>query len=84
MCLGIPGRVVAVADAGRQLARVDVGGVVREVSLACVLEEGERCADLVGQWVIVHVGFALSRIDDREARRTLALLDELEQDALSG
>jgi len=84
MCLGVPGKVVAVVDEDRRLARVEVGGVVRKVNLACVLEEGERCRDLVGEWVVVHVGFALSRIDAVEAERTLALLARLEDDALSG
>lgn len=84
MCLGVPGQVVEVADEKRHLARVDIGGVVREVSLACVLEDGQRCADLIGAWVVVHVGFALSRIDADEARRTLDLLRQLEDDALSG
>ncbi len=84
MCLGVPGRIVEVVDERRRLARVDIGGVVREVSLACVLEDGQRCADLLGAWVIVHVGFALSRIDAAEARCTLALLGQLEGDALSG
>ncbi|BCX89661.1 hydrogenase expression/formation protein HypC [Methylomarinovum tepidoasis] len=84
MCLGVPGKVIAVADETRRLVRVDIGGVVREVSLACVLEAEQRCADLVGDWVIVHVGFALSRIDEAEARRTLELLGALEADAPSG
>lgn len=73
MCLGVPGKIVAIADADRQLAQVDVGGVRREVNLACVLEEGERLEDLVGAWVVVHVGFALSRIDEEAARWLNAL-----------
>lgn len=70
MCLGIPGRVVEVVDADGRLARVDVSGVGREVSLAFCPEAG------VGDWVLVHVGFGLARIDEAEAERTLALLAE--------
>ncbi|MFN3920467.1 MAG: HypC/HybG/HupF family hydrogenase formation chaperone [Methylohalobius sp.] len=68
MCLGVPGKIVAISDAERQLAQVDIGGVRREVNLACVIEEGERLEDLIGVWVVVHVGFALSRIDEEAAR----------------
>ncbi len=81
MCLGVPGKITEIADAERLLVKVDVGGVVREVSLACVLEEGEEPIDLVGEWVLIHVGFALSRIDAIEAQRTLELIAGLEQDA---
>ncbi len=83
MCLGVPGKIITIVNPDRLLVRVDVGGVVREVSLACVLEEGERPEDLVGEWVLIHVGFALSRIDAEEARRTLELIAALESDALS-
>ena len=77
MCLGIPGRIVAIVDAAAALAMVEVGGVRRPVSVAFTLDE--RPADAcVGEWVIVHAGFALSRIDAAEAARTLELLEELE------
>jgi hydrogenase expression/formation protein HypC len=77
MCLGIPGQVVAIADESRVLGTVDVGGVRRSVSLLLVQDEGEPLAALVGSWVLIHVGFAMSRIDEGEALRTLALLHEL-------
>lgn len=69
MCLGIPGSIVSVAEQD-PLRRgiVDFGGVSREVCLACVPDAG------VGDWVIVHVGFAISRIDEDEARETLEAL----------
>jgi hydrogenase expression/formation protein HypC len=67
MCLGIPGKVIAITDPELKLAQVDIGGVKREVSLACVVEEGERLEALLGQWVVVHVGFALSRLDEEAA-----------------
>jgi hydrogenase expression/formation protein HypC len=77
MCLGIPGRIVAISNAGSKLGMVDVCGVKREVNLACVIDASHPVASCVGDWVLVHVGFAMSRIDEREARLTLALLDEL-------
>ena len=77
MCLGIPARIVAVTDAHQKLAKVEVSGVRREVNLACVLGDGEDAEDLLGAWVLVHVGFAMSVIDEREAARTLALLAEM-------
>jgi hydrogenase expression/formation protein HypC len=76
MCLGIPGRIVEITDAARKLAKVDVSGVRREVNIACIV--GERTvADCVGDWVLVHVGFAMSRIDEKEAAETLRILTEL-------
>lgn len=78
MCLGVPGRVIEIHDAAQALALVDLGGVRRLVSLACVLED-EPVEACVGAWVLVHVGFALSRVDEAEAQATLALLRELEQ-----
>jgi hydrogenase expression/formation protein HypC len=77
MCLGIPGRIVAISNAGNKLGMVDVCGVKREVNLACVVDAAHPVASCVGDWVLVHVGFAMSRIDEREARLTLALLEEL-------
>jgi hydrogenase expression/formation protein HypC len=76
MCLGIPGRIVAVIDPAEALAMVEVGGVRRPVNVSFVLDNrpAEAC---IGEWVLVHVGFAMSRIDADEAARTLALLEEL-------
>jgi hydrogenase expression/formation protein HypC len=68
MCLGVPGRVESVWDAeGVPMAMVDFGGVRKEVCLAYVPEVG------VGDWTIVHVGFALTRLDEQSARETLDL-----------
>jgi hydrogenase expression/formation protein HypC len=77
MCLGIPGKIVAVTDTTAKLATVDVLGVQREINIACVMREGEAAADCIGIWVLVHVGFAMSRIDEREAALTLELLHAL-------
>jgi hydrogenase expression/formation protein HypC len=71
MCLAIPGRVVEIVDADGQLARVDVSGVLRTVNVA-LLGPVEP-----GQWVLIHVGFALSLVDEEEAQATLRLLQEM-------
>lgn len=75
MCLGIPGRIVAITDEARLMAMADVSGVRREVNVACVLN-GPLDA-LVGQWVLIHVGFAMSVIDEDEAAKTLEALRDL-------
>lgn len=82
MCLGVPGKILSISDQKRSMAKVDVAGIVREVSLACIVEEGERLEVLVGQWVLIHVGFALSLIDEDEAHLTMKLIAGLESDAL--
>ena len=77
MCLGIPGQITAITDAAQLLAKVDIGGVKREVNIACVVDDEHPVESCVGDWVLVHVGFAMSRLDEEEAERTLALLAEL-------
>ncbi|MFC2969620.1 HypC/HybG/HupF family hydrogenase formation chaperone [Acidimangrovimonas pyrenivorans] len=75
MCLGIPGQIVAITDETRLLALAEVSGVRREVNVACIAEgplEG-----LIGEWALIHVGFAMSRIDADEAAKTLDALREL-------
>lgn len=75
MCLGIPGRIVERRDdAGLPVGTVDFGGVRREVCLAYVADEVS-----VGDYVVVHVGFAISRVDEEEARRTFQVLREMSQ-----
>ena len=73
MCLGIPGQVVTFTDPAEHLAKVDVNGVQRVISVR--LLEPEPLA--AGDWVLVHVGFAMSRIDAAEAAETLRILAEL-------
>ena len=75
MCLGIPGRIIAITDEGRQMAMAEVSGVRREVNVACVA--GTDLAALVGQWTLIHVGFAMALIDEDEAEKTLQALREL-------
>ena len=77
MCLGIPGQIVEITDAENLIAKVDVAGVKRPVNIACVIDDGHPIQDCVGDWVLVHVGFAMSRINEDEAHKTLALLSEL-------
>jgi len=77
MCLGIPGRIVKIDDAAKRLATVDVGGVKRQVNIACVVDDAHPVERCVGDWVLIHVGFAMSRIDEQEAAETLKILTEL-------
>ncbi len=75
MCLGIPGRIVDLRDdAGLAMGTVDFGGVRRDVCLAYVAGEVA-----VNDYVVVHVGFALSKVDEEEARRTYQILKEMSQ-----
>jgi hydrogenase expression/formation protein HypC len=81
MCLGVPGQVVAVeqGELGMTMGTVSFGGVQKQVCLAYVPEVGE------GDWVLVHVGFALSQIDEEEAKAVFALLREMgDLDELEG
>lgn len=77
MCLGIPGQIVEISDKKRKLAQVDVAGVKREVNIGCIVNEAHTIESCVGDWVLVHVGFAMSRIDEKEAALTLEVLTEL-------
>lgn len=73
MCLGIPGEVVEISAERPDLATVDVGGVRRSVNIG--LLDGLN----IGDWVLIHVGFAMSHIDEAEAAQTLAMLEGLGQ-----
>ena len=77
MCLGIPGQIVEIIDADNLMAKVDVAGVKRPINIACVVSDDHPADECVGDWVLVHVGFAMSRIDEAEALKTLELLTEL-------
>ncbi|MBK7747178.1 MAG: HypC/HybG/HupF family hydrogenase formation chaperone [Candidatus Obscuribacter sp.] len=77
MCLGIPGQIVEITDPLRNLAKVDVSGVKREINIACIVDQDHPVEKCVGDWVLIHVGFAMGRIDEVEARRTMDLLIEL-------
>ncbi|MBW0118274.1 HypC/HybG/HupF family hydrogenase formation chaperone [Pseudonocardia abyssalis] len=73
MCLGIPGRIVAITDAANCMAKVDVSGVQRTISVRLL----ERDMPEPDDWVLVHVGFAMARIDEAEALLTLAAVQKL-------
>jgi hydrogenase expression/formation protein HypC len=79
MCLGIPGRIVRIDDEARKLATVEVGGVKRQVNIICIVDEEHPVEACVGDWVLVHVGFAMSRINAQEAAETLQILTELSE-----
>ena len=73
MCLAIPGRIIEVVDEPNRLAKVDVAGVRRTVNVG--LLDGEDGGAGPGDWVLVHVGFAISKVDEDEARATRELLE---------
>lgn len=78
MCLAIPGQIVEIVDEPNRLARVDVVGVQRTVNIG-LLDVDETSA-VPGDWVLIHVGFAMSRIDEEEAAATLRLLQDMGAD----
>ncbi|HEY2378736.1 MAG TPA: HypC/HybG/HupF family hydrogenase formation chaperone [Gemmatimonadaceae bacterium] len=75
MCLAIPGQVVQIVDATNRLARVSVTGVQRTVNVG-LLDGADRPVE-PGDWVLIHVGFAISRVDEAEAAATLELLERM-------
>jgi hydrogenase expression/formation protein HypC len=82
MCLAIPGLVLEIVDEGNHLAKVEVAGVRRNVNVGLLDEDGDGVQP--GDWVLIHVGFAISKVDEDEARATMELLqgmgDEYEQE----
>jgi len=76
MCLGIPGKVQKIVDREKLLAIVNVSGVERQVNMACVADADELDG-MIGAWVLLHVGFAMSVIDEEEAAKTLEVLEML-------
>ena len=79
MCLAIPGQIVEFADEQHQLAVVDVSGVRRKINIDLLRDE----APAPGDWVLIHVGFAMSRISEARAREQLRLLAMLGEDSLA-
>jgi hydrogenase expression/formation protein HypC len=74
MCLAIPGQILEIVDDERRLAKVDVAGVRRNVNIGLLDDAG------VGDWVLIHVGFALSKVDEEEARATRDMLERMGAD----
>lgn len=77
MCLAIPGRIVEIEDAAGASAIVEIAGVRRSVDISLIARDGRPAAESVGDWVLVHVGFAMVRIDEARAAEMIALLADL-------
>jgi hydrogenase expression/formation protein HypC len=73
MCLAIPGKIVEIVDSDNSIAKVDVGGVKRNINIGMLAKEEAR----VGDYVLIHVGFAMSKVDEQEAEDTLRILKEI-------
>ena len=73
MCLAIPGKIVEIVDEGNSIAKVEVGGVKRNINIGMLGKE-EAC---IGDYVLIHVGFAMSKVDEKEAEDTLRILKEI-------
>jgi hydrogenase expression/formation protein HypC len=76
MCLAIPGQVVEIVDPVNQIAKIDVVGVRRNINVSLLADDAGGGAQ-PGDWVLIHVGFALSKVDEEEARATLRLLERM-------
>ena len=76
MCLGVPGQIIEFLDPTHHLARAEISGVRRAINVGLLIPDGLE----IGDWVLIHVGFALSKIDEDEAKRTLAFLEQLGSD----
>ena len=76
MCLGVPGQIVEFLEPTHHLAKAEISGVRRAINVGLLIPDGLE----VGDWVLIHVGFALSKIDEDEARRTLEFLEQLGSD----
>ncbi|MDQ2974441.1 MAG: HypC/HybG/HupF family hydrogenase formation chaperone [Acidobacteriota bacterium] len=73
MCLAIPGKIVEIVDEDNQIAKVEVGGVKRNINIGMLGKEEAR----VGDYVLIHVGFAMSKVDEQQAEETLRVLKEI-------
>jgi hydrogenase expression/formation protein HypC len=78
MCLAIPGQIMEVVDGANRLAKVDVAGVQRTVNVGLLDDDGVGAQP--GDWVLIHVGFALSKVDEEEALATRKMLEGMGAD----
>jgi hydrogenase expression/formation protein HypC len=78
MCLAIPGQIIDVADDANRLARVDVAGVRRTINIGLLDDEDDGVGP--GDWVLIHVGFAISQVDEEEAIATRRQLERMGED----
>jgi hydrogenase expression/formation protein HypC len=76
VCLAIPGQVLEIIDPANQIAKVDVVGVRRNINVSLLADDDAGGAE-PGDWVLIHVGFALSKVDEEEAHATLRLLERM-------
>lgn len=76
MCLGVPGQIVEFLEPTHHLAKAQISGVRRAINVGLLVPDGLE----IGDWVLIHVGFALSKIDEEEARRTTEFLEQLGSD----
>jgi len=76
MCLGVPGQIIEFLEPTHHLAKAEISGVRRNINVGLLVPDGLE----IGDWVLIHVGFALSKIDEDEARRTLEFLSLLGSD----
>jgi len=73
MCLAIPGKIVEIVDVENRIAKVEVGGVKRNINIGMLADDETH----IGDYVLIHVGFAMSKVDENEAEETLRVLKEL-------
>ena len=78
MCLGIPGKIISIEDEQKLIVKADFSGVQRNISMNCIVKSPEELPAMIDKWVLVHVGFAMSCRDEEEARKTLEVLNEME------
>jgi hydrogenase expression/formation protein HypC len=78
MCLAIPGQIIDIADEANRLARVDVAGVRRTINIGLLDDQDEGVSP--GDWVLIHVGFAISQVDEEEAIATRRQLERMGED----
>ena len=74
MCLGVPGQILEIVDRELLVAIADVAGVRRKVNITCIVDDTHPVAACIGDWVLIHVGFAMARIDEAEAAETMKVL----------
>ncbi len=74
MCLGVPGQIVEIVDSELLIAVADVASVRRKVNITCIVDDAHPVAACIGDWVLIHVGFAMARIDEAEAAETMKVL----------
>ncbi len=74
MCLGVPGQIVEIVDTELLIAVADVASVRRKVNITCIVDDAHPVGACIGDWVLIHVGFAMARIDEAEAAETMKVL----------